>query len=70
MKLIVIKKFKDKETGLIHNPNDIIEVNEVRGWEILCYKIDLATVIDEKKPVDLEDKPKTSRKKSDKKQES
>ena len=59
MKLIVIKKFKDKETGLIHNPNDIIEVKEVRGWEILCYKIDLATVIDEKKPVDLEDKPKT-----------
>lgn len=69
MKLKVIRKFKDKETGLIHNPNDIIEVNEVRGWEILCYKIDLAIVIDEKKTVDLEEKPKTSRKKSVKKEE-
>ena len=69
MKLKVIKKFKDKETGLIHNPGEILEVPELRGWEILSYKIDLVIVLEEKKTATVEDKPKTPRKKSVKKEE-
>ena len=79
MKLLVIKTFRDKYTDELYKPSEIIEVDEVRGWEIASNPNELVEIIEEKIDVsdiikkdetsEVEEKPKKTRKKSVKKQE-
>lgn len=50
MKLKVLKKFHDKETGNIRNAGDIIEVSDERGKEILASKMNVAELLEVGKP--------------------
>lgn len=49
MKLKVEKQFRDKNTGERYNVKDIIEVNDIRGKELLADKRGLVTKVAEKK---------------------
>ena len=48
MKLKILKKFTDKNTGELYIPDMEIEVKDKRGEEILAHPLELAEKIEEK----------------------
>ena len=52
VKLKILKKFHDKETGQLRNVGDEIEVSDKRGKEILASKLNVAEILEVGKPDD------------------
>lgn len=50
MTLIVLKPFRDKETGIVYNPKDEAEFSEERAAVILADRRKLAKVKETEKP--------------------
>lgn len=50
MKLKVLKKFHDKETDVLRNAGDEIEVSDERGKEILASKMNVAELLEVGEP--------------------
>lgn len=65
MKLKVEKKFKDKITDELHQVDDVFEVDEERGKELLSDSRNLVTQV--KEEVKKDEKPKTTSKAKSKK---
>ncbi len=63
MKAKVVSKFKDKHTGKIHNPGDVITVSKERFAEIL----EVAPLVEELVEAPKEKTDKTADKKTGKK---
>lgn len=57
MKLKVLKSFVDKVNGKTYNVDDVIDVSDARGKEILSHPLELVEVV--------ESEEKSKKKKSD-----
>lgn len=45
MKLKVVKKFRDKITGELHQVGDTFEVEDARGEELLNHKMEIVSEV-------------------------
>lgn len=59
MKLTVKKQFRDKISGELHMVDDVFEVDEARGAELLGHPMELVEVVEDEKK---EEKPKAKSK--------
>lgn len=50
MKLKVLKAFRDKTNGEMKKVDEVIEVSEERGQELLAHPLKLVSEVKEKKP--------------------
>lgn len=67
MKLKILKKFSDKNTGELYTPGSIIEVANKRGEELLAHPLELVEKIEEPKDeTTVNDAPKVKRTKKSK----
>lgn len=50
MKLKVLRAFRDKTNGEMKEVDEVIEVSEERGQELLAHPLKLVSEVKEKKP--------------------
>lgn len=67
MKLKILKKFSDKNTGELYTPGLVIDVANKRGEELLSHPLELVEKIEEPKDeTTVSDAPKVKRTKKSK----